>query len=61
LSADLSSKRSEIVQREEVEFLDEKIVIESDVSNLCETSSSSSSSLDKSCVEAVEIEEKEEK
>jgi C1A family cysteine protease len=60
LSADLSSKKSEIVQRKEVEFLDEKIVIESDVSNLCETSNSSSSSLDKSCVETVEIEEKEE-
>ncbi len=59
-SAFLSSEKCEFVQEEEKEFLDEKVVIENDVSNLCETSSSNFASLDKSCVEVVEIEEKEE-
>ncbi len=54
----LSSRKSEIVQREEIEFLDEKIVIKSDVSNFCETNNSNSSSLNESCIEAIEIEEK---
>jgi hypothetical protein len=61
LSVVLSSRRSEIVQKEEIKFLDEKIVIKNDISNLCETSNSSSSSLNKSCVEIVEIEKEEEK
>jgi hypothetical protein len=60
-SAVLSSRKSEIVQREEIEFLDEKIVIESDVSNFCETSNSSFSSLNEFCVEAVEIEKEKKK
>jgi TPP-dependent trihydroxycyclohexane-1,2-dione (THcHDO) dehydratase len=38
-------------------FLDEKLVIESDVSDFCETNSSNFSSLDKSCVKTIEIEE----
>ncbi len=58
----MRSKRNEIVQKEEIKFVDEKIVIKSDVSNLCETSNLNSSSLNKSCVEIVEIEkEKKEK
>jgi hypothetical protein len=59
-SAVLRSKRSEIVQKKEIKFLDEKIVIKNNVSNLCETSNSNFSSLNKSCVEIVEIEEEEE-
>ncbi len=54
----LSSEKCEFIQREEKEFLDERIVIESDVSNLCETNNSSPSSLNKFCVEIVEIEKK---
>jgi hypothetical protein len=60
-SAVRSSKRNEIVQKKEIKFLDEKIVIKNNVSNLCETSNSNSSSLNKSCVEIVEIEKEEEK
>jgi hypothetical protein len=60
-SAFLNSRKSEIVRIEEIEFLDEKIVIESDVSNLCETNNSSSSSLNDSCVEAIKIKEEKEK
>jgi hypothetical protein len=60
-SAFLNSKKSEIVRIKEIEFLDEKIVIESDVSNLCETNSSSSSSLNDSCVEIIKIDEEKEK
>jgi hypothetical protein len=56
----LSSKRSEIVQRKEIMFLDEKLVIKNDVSDFCETNSSSLSSLDKSCVKTIEIEEEKE-
>jgi hypothetical protein len=41
-------------------FLDEKLVIESDVSDFCETNNSSLSSLDKSCVKTIEIEEEKE-
>jgi hypothetical protein len=54
----LRSKKSEIIRKKEIKFLDEKIVIKSDVWNLCETSNSSFSSLEKSCVEIVEIEKK---
>jgi hypothetical protein len=39
-------------------FLDEKFVIKSDVSNLCERNNSSFSSLNKSCVEVIKIEKK---
>jgi hypothetical protein len=60
-SAFLNSKKSEIVRIEEIEFLDEKIVIKSDASNLCETNSSSSSSLNDSCVEVIKIDEKKKK
>jgi hypothetical protein len=60
-SAFLNSKKYEIVREEEIKFLDEKIVIKNDVSNFCETNNSSSSSLNKFCVEIVEIEKKEEK
>jgi hypothetical protein len=42
-------------------FLDEKLVIESDVSDFCETNNSNLSSLDKSCVKTIEIEEEKEK
>jgi hypothetical protein len=59
-SAVLSSKRSEIVQREEIMFLDEKFVIKSDVSDFCETNNSSFSSLNKFCVRTIEIEKKKE-
>jgi hypothetical protein len=59
-SAFLNSEKCEFVQKEEKEFLDERVVIKSDVSNFCETSNSSLSSLNKSCVEIVEIEKKEE-
>jgi hypothetical protein len=55
----LCSKKSENVQKKKIKFLDEKIVIKSDVSNLCETNNSSSSSLNESCIETVEIEEEE--
>jgi TPP-dependent trihydroxycyclohexane-1,2-dione (THcHDO) dehydratase len=41
-------------------FLDEKLVIESDVSDFCETNNSSLSSLNKSCDKTIEIEEKKE-
>jgi hypothetical protein len=57
----LNSKKSEIVRIKEIEFLDEKIVIKSDVSNFCETNSSNSSSLNDFCVEAVKIKEEKEK
>jgi predicted nucleic acid-binding Zn ribbon protein len=57
----LNSEKCEIIRKEKKKFLDEKIVIESDVSNLCETNNSNSSSLNESCVKAIEIEEKEEK
>jgi hypothetical protein len=57
----LNSEKCEIVRKKKKKFLDEKIVIKSDVSNLCETNNSSSSSLDKFCIKAVEIEEEEEK
>jgi hypothetical protein len=56
----LISEKCEIIREEKKKFLDEKIVIESDVSNLCETNNSSFSSLDESCVKAIEIEKKEE-
>ncbi len=42
-------------------FLDEKIVIKNEVSNLCETNNSSFSSLNEFCVKAIEIEKEEEK
>jgi hypothetical protein len=42
-------------------FLDEKLVIESDVSDFCETNSSNFSSLNKFCVKTIEIEEKKER
>jgi hypothetical protein len=60
-SAFLNSKKSEIVRIKKIKFLDEKIVIENDVSNLCETNSSSFSSLDDFCVEVIKIDEKKEK
>jgi hypothetical protein len=41
--------------------LDEKIVIKNDVSNLCETNNSSSSSLNESCVKKIKIEKEKEK
>ncbi len=41
-------------------FFDEKLVIKSDVSDFCETNSSNFSSLDKSCVKTIEIEEEKE-
>ncbi len=59
-SAFWNSKKYEIVRKEKIKFLDEKIVIKSDVSNFCETNNSNSSSLNKSCVEIVEIEEEKE-
>jgi hypothetical protein len=59
LSAVLSSKRSEIVQKKEIKFLDEKIVKKNDVSNRYETSNSNFSSLNEFCIETIEIEEKE--
>jgi tRNA uridine 5-carbamoylmethylation protein Kti12 len=42
-------------------FLDEKLVIKSDVSNFCETNNSNLSSLNKSCVKTIEIEKEKEK
>jgi hypothetical protein len=57
----LTSKKCEIIREEKKKFLDEKIVIENDVSNLCETNNSNSSSLNESCVKTVEIEEKKKK
>jgi hypothetical protein len=60
-SAFLNSKKSEIVRIKKIKFLDEKVVIKNDVSNLCETNNSSSSSLNDFCVEAVKIDEKEKK
>jgi hypothetical protein len=59
-SAIFNSEKCEIVRKKKKEFLDEKIVIKNDVSNLCETNNSNSSSLDKFCIKTVEIEEKEE-
>ncbi len=59
-SAFLSSEKCEFVQKKKKEFLDEKVVIKSDVSNFCEMSNSNLSSLNKSCVEIVEIEEEKE-
>jgi hypothetical protein len=60
-SAFLNSKKSEIVWIKKIKFLDEKIVIKSDVSNFCKTNSSSFSSLNDFCVEIIKIEEKEKK
>ncbi len=57
-SAFLNSKKYEIVREEKKKFFDEKIVIKNDVSNLCETNKSSSSSLNKFCIKTIEIEEK---
>jgi hypothetical protein len=60
-SAFLNSKKYEIVQKKEKKFLNVKIVTESNVSNLCETKNSSFLLLNKSFVEAIEIEKKKEK
>jgi glycyl-tRNA synthetase alpha subunit len=60
-SAFLNSKKCEIVREEKKKFLDEKIVIKSDVSNLCETNNSDFSSLNKFCIKAIEIEKEKEK
>jgi hypothetical protein len=60
-SAFLNSKKSEIVRIKEIEFLDEKIVIKNDVSNLYETNNSNFSSLNDSCVEVIKIDEEEKK
>jgi hypothetical protein len=57
----LSSKKSEIVQKEEIMFFDEKFVIKNDVSNFCETNNSSLLSLNKFCVKTIEIEKKKKK
>ncbi len=57
----MNSKKYEIVREEEKKFLNVKIVTESSVSDLCETRSSSLLLLNKSCVETIEIEKKEEK
>jgi hypothetical protein len=57
----LNSEKYEIIRKKEIKFLDEKIVIKSNVFNFCETNNSSLSSLNKSCVEIVEIEKEEEK
>ncbi len=53
----MSSKKSEIIQKKEIKFLDEKIVIKNDVSNFCETSNSNFSLLNDFCIETIEIEE----
>ncbi len=60
-SAFLNSEKYEIVREEEIRFLDEKLVIKSDVSNFYETNNSSFSSLNKFCVEVIEVEKKENK
>ncbi len=60
-SAFLNSEKCEFVQERKKTFFSEKLVIESSVANSCETSSSSSLSLDKSCVEIIKIEEKKKK
>jgi hypothetical protein len=60
-SAFLSSEKCEFVQKEKKRFLNKKFIIKSDVSNLCETSNSNLSSLNKSCVEIIEIEKEKEK
>jgi hypothetical protein len=57
----LNSKKCEIVRKKKKKFLDEKIVIKSDVSNLCETNNSSFSSLNKFCIKTVEIEKEKKK
>jgi hypothetical protein len=56
----LNSEKYEIVREEKIKFLDEKIVIKNNVLNFCKTNNSSFSSLNKSCVEIVEIEKKKE-
>ncbi len=56
----MNSEKYEIVREEKIKFLNEKIVIKNDVSNFYKTNNSSFSSLNKSCVEIVEIEKKEE-
>jgi hypothetical protein len=60
-SAFLNSEKCEFVQERKKTFFSEKLVIESSVANFCETSNSSSLSLNKSCVEIIKIEEEEEK
>jgi hypothetical protein len=57
----LNSRKYEIVQKEEKKFLNVKTVTESSVSDLCETRSSNLLLLNKSFVETIEIEKKEEK
>jgi hypothetical protein len=61
LSAFLNSKKYEIVRRKEKKFLNVKTVTKSNVSDFCETRSSNLLLLNKSCVEIIEIEKKEEK
>jgi hypothetical protein len=60
-SAFLNSEKCEFVQEKKKTFFSEKLVIESSVANLCETSSSNSLSLNKSCVEIIKIEKEEKK
>jgi hypothetical protein len=60
-SAFLNSEKCEFVQEEEKKFLNEKLVIKNDVSNLCKTNSSNFSSLDRCCVEVIDIEKEEKK
>jgi hypothetical protein len=57
----LNSKKYEIIRKEKKKFLNVKIVTENNVSDFCETKNSSFLLLNKSCVEIIEIEKKEEK
>jgi hypothetical protein len=61
LSAFLNSRKYEIVQRKEKKFLNIKIVIKNSVSDLCETRNSNLLSLNKFCIEVIEIEKEEKK
>ncbi len=56
----MNSRKYEIVRREEKKFLNVKTVTKNNVSDLCETKSSSFLLLNKSCVEIIEIEKKKE-
>jgi hypothetical protein len=57
----LNLKKYKIIQKKEKKFLNVKIVTKNNVSNLCETKSSNFLSLNKFCVEVIEIEKKEKK
>jgi hypothetical protein len=54
----LNSKKYEIIQKKEKKFLNIKSVTKNNVSDFCKTRNSDFLSLNKSCVEIIEVEKK---